>query len=63
MPHCLINAIFHLKGYENGLSLSLHPPVALEVSLVRLLTQPSQMQLKLLQQSYGDLLFTPLVAQ
>jgi hypothetical protein len=31
--------------------------------LVRLLTQPSQMQLKLLQQSYGDLLFTPLVAQ
>jgi hypothetical protein len=63
MPHCLINAIFLLKRYENGLNLSLHPRVALEVSLVRLLTQPSQMQLKLLQQSYGDLLFTPLVAQ
>jgi hypothetical protein len=63
MSHCLINAIFDLKGYENGLSLSLHPPVALEVPLVRVLTQPSQMQLKILQQSYGDLLFTPLVAQ
>ena len=63
MPHRLINAIFHLKRYENRCGLYLHLPVALEVPLVRILTQPSQMQLKLLQQSNGNLSFTLLVAQ